>query len=388
MTATPALDPPARVLLGPGPSPVHPRVYRALSAPLVGHLDPEFIALMERTKDLLRRVFQTRNTLTLPISGTGSAGMEACMVNFVEPGDRVVVAVCGLFGQRLAEVARRCGAMVTAVEAPWGEPVPPEALAAAVMKERPKLLAVVHAETSTGVLQPVAPLADAARECGALLLVDTVTSLGGVEVDVDGWGIDICYSGTQKCLSCPPGLAPITVSDRALAALHQRHAPVQSWYLDLGMIEQYWGQDRVYHHTAPVSMAYALYEALRLIDEEGLPRRWARHQANHERLVRGLEALGLSLPVAAPWRLPSLNAVSIPDGVDDLALRRALLRDWNIEIGGGLGPLKGRIWRVGLMGHGATAENVVLLLTALGSLLAAHGFSVRPGAAVEAALAV
>jgi alanine-glyoxylate transaminase/serine-glyoxylate transaminase/serine-pyruvate transaminase len=354
----------------------------------VGHLDPEFIALMEHTKGLLRSVFQTQNTLTLPISGTGSAGMEACVVNFVEPGDRVVVAVCGLFGQRLAEVARRCGATVTTVEAPWGEPVPPEALANAVMTVRPKLLAVVHAETSTGVLQPVAPLAAATRESGALLLVDTVTSLGGVEVDVDRWAIDICYSGTQKCLSCPPGLAPVTVSDRALEALHQRRTPVHSWYLDLGMIEQYWGQDRVYHHTAPVSMAYALYEALRLVDEEGLSQRWARHQTNHERLVRGLEALGLSLPVAAPWRLPSLNAVSIPAGVDDLALRRTLLRDWNLEIGGGLGPLKGRIWRVGLMGHGATRDNVVLLLTALGKSLKAQGIDVHPGAAVEAALAV
>jgi alanine-glyoxylate transaminase/serine-glyoxylate transaminase/serine-pyruvate transaminase len=287
----------------------------------------------------------------------------------------------------MVDVARRCGAEVTVVEAPWGEPVPAEAVAKALEARAHKVVALVHAETSTGVLQPIPEIAALARKHGSLLLVDTVTSLGGVEVAVDAWSADLCYSGTQKCLSCPPGLAPITLGERAVEALRRRQSPVQSWYLDLSLIERYWGQERVYHHTAPVSMNYALREALLLIREEGLARRWERHRCNHHLLVRGLEAMGLALQVPVAWRLPTLNAVRIPEGADDAKVRQYLLEEWNLEIGGGLGPLKGRIWRVGLMGHGCTREHVVLLLTGLGAALTAQGVRVATGAGVEAALA-
>jgi alanine-glyoxylate transaminase/serine-glyoxylate transaminase/serine-pyruvate transaminase len=378
--------PPKRLLLGPGPSEVHQRVLEAMGQPLVGHLDPAFIALMDETKRMLRLVFETENTLTLPISGTGSAGLEACIVNLVEPGDEVVIGVNGVFGTRLVDVATRAGATVVKAEAPWGEIVDDEILAAALARtSRPKLVVLVHAETSTGVWQPLEGASRRVRDAGALFAVDCVTSLGGCPVGIDRLGIDAAYSGTQKCLSCPPGLSPLTFGPRAVEALHARKKPVQSWYLDLGMIERYWGDERVYHHTAPISMNYALYEALRVVLEEGLEARFARHRLNHEALVAGLEALGLVMAVAAPQRLWMLNSVRVPDGVDDAMLRRARLDADGLEIGGGLGPLKGRTWRIGLMGASSTRANVTRLLGAFERHLPKHGFAVPPGEGVAAA---
>ncbi|MEW6754102.1 MAG: alanine--glyoxylate aminotransferase family protein [Candidatus Latescibacterota bacterium] len=375
-----------RILLGPGPSNVHPRVLQALASPLVGHLDPQFLAIMEDVKSLLQEVFQTRNRFTIPISGTGSAGMEACLANVVEPGDRVLVCVNGVFGRRMLDVAQRCGAEAATVEAPWGHPIAPEAVRAALSRAQYKVVGIVHAETSTGVLQPLEEIATLARDNGALLLVDAVTSLGGVRVVVDEWGVDLCYSGTQKCLSCPPGLAPVSFSQRAVEAVHNRRRPPQSWYLDLGMLERYWGEERVYHHTAPVSMNYALREALLLIHEEGLEARWERHRRVHQALVRGLEALGLEMPVEPAWRLPTLSAVLIPGGVDDRRARAFLLQAHGLEIGAGLGEFAGKAWRIGLMGHSATLHNVVLLLTGLGAALADQGVAAPVGEAVQAAL--
>jgi len=378
--------PPKRLLLGPGPSEVPQRVLDAMGQPLVGHLDPAFIALMDETKRMLRLVFETENTLTLPISGTGSAGLEACIVNLVDPGDEVVIGVNGVFGTRLVDVATRAGATVVKAEAPWGEIVDDEILAAALARtSRPKLVVLVHAETSTGVWQPLECASRRVRDAGALFAVDCVTSLGGCPVGIDRLGIDAAYSGTQKCLSCPPGLSPLTFGPRAVEALRARSKPVQSWYLDLGMIERYWGDERVYHHTAPISMNYALYEALRLVLEEGLEARFARHRLNHEALVAGLEALGLVMAVAAPQRLWMLNSVRVPDGVDDAMLRRALLDADGIEIGGGLGPLKGRTWRIGLMGASSTRASVTRLLGAFERHLPKHGFAVPPGEGVAAA---
>lgn len=386
MTTSPPLEPPARVLLGPGPSMVHPRVLRAMSTPLVGHLDPEFLRIMEETKRLLRGLFQTRNELTIPISGTGSAGMEACFVNLLEPGDEAVVCVNGVFGTRMADIVGRCGATLVEVEAEWGRVVDPADVAAALQRcRKPKLVAVVHAETSTGAWQPIEDLSKLTHDAGALLLVDTVTSLAGCPVDVDGWGIDACYSGTQKCLSCPPGLSPVTFSDRAVAALKGRTTRVQSWYLDLTMIAQYWGAERVYHHTAPINMNYALYEALRLIDAEGLERRWARHRRNHEALKAGLAAIGLHIAAQEGHQLWTLNSIRIPEGVDDAQVRATLLTDFNIEIGGGLGPLKGKTWRIGLMGESSTPANVLLVLSALERILPRCGYSLEAGTAVAAA---
>ncbi len=364
---------------------MHPRVLAAMAQPLVGHLDPAFIALMEETKGLLRRVFQTENTLTLPISGTGSAGLEACVVNLVEPGDEVVIGVNGVFGTRLVDVATRAGATVVKADAPWGEIVPDDVLAAAIARaRRPKVVVLVHAETSTGVWQPLDEASRLAHAAGALFVVDCVTSLGGCPVGIDRLQIDAAYSGTQKCLSCPPGLSPITFGAGAIAALRARTHPVQSWYLDLGMIERYWSEERVYHHTAPISMNYALYEALRLVLEEGLEARFGRHRLNHEALVAGLEALGLEMAVAAPHRLWMLNSVRIPEDVDDAAVRRTLLETEGIEIGGGLGPLKGRTWRIGLMGESSTRVKVLRLLAALERTLPKHGMAVAEGAGVAA----
>jgi alanine-glyoxylate transaminase / serine-glyoxylate transaminase / serine-pyruvate transaminase len=365
----------SRVLLGPGPSEVHPRVLRAMSTPLVGHLDPEFVALMEDVKRLLRETFRTRNRLTLPLSATGSAGMEAVLVNLLEPGDGAVICVNGVFGGRMAEIARRAGAEVTTVEVPWGEVFEPGRVRAAFevlatrSTGRPRLLAVVHAETSTGARQPLEELARVAHEHGALFVVDAVTSLGGTALEIDAWGIDACYSGTQKCLSCPPGLAPVTLNDAATERVRSRTRPVQSWYLDLSLIDQYWGDARVYHHTAPISMIYALYEALRLVHEEGLERRFRRHAVHHAALVAGVEALGLEMAVAAPYRLPMLNSVCVPQGVDEASVRARLLQRHGIEIGAGLGPWKGRVWRIGLMGESSTPANVLLVLAALGEAL-------------------
>ena len=386
MTTFKRLNPSERILLGPGPSNVHPRVYQALSAPVVGHLDPQFIEIMEDNKTLLREVFQTKNWLTIPMSGTGSSGMETCLVNFVEPGDKVLICINGVFGQRMRDVAQRCGAVVTSVEAPMGQIIPPAKIKAALDKEKFKLVGIVHAETSTGVLQPLEEISKMVQAHGALFMVDVVTSLGGIEVAVDKWNIDICYGGTQKCLSCPPGLSPVTVNERALDVLHKRKCKVQSWYLDLSMIEKYWGQERVYHHTAPISMNYALREALLLVHEEGLEARWARHKKNHEALVRGIEAMGLKMVVEPGIRCASLNTVWIPDGINDAEVRRFLLEKYDMEIGAGLGDFKGKAWRVGLMGYSSTITNVVLFLTALEMALVAQGLRVPPAAGMEAAL--
>ncbi len=386
MDAYPALSTtPRRLLMGPGPSNVHPRVLAAMATPLVGHLDPAFLEIMNRTRDLLRFVFQTENELTLPIAGTGSAGMEAALCNLLEEGDEILIAVNGYFGDRLSEMAVRCRARLRRLEVPWGEVFRPEQVEEALREHPPKVLAMVHAETSTGALQPVEEMVQLAHAHGALFLLDTVTSLGGVPVEVDRWGVDACYSGTQKCLSCPPGLAPITFSTAAREALRNRRASVQSWYLDLGLIQQYWGQERIYHHTAPISMNYALYEALRLIHEEGLAARFARHQLNAEALWAGLEAMGLELFVPLEYRLPTLNTVRIPEGVSDARVRGRLLNEHGIEIGGGLGELKGRIWRIGLMGYSSSGENVLQFLAALERVLRAEGLRLLPGAGARAA---
>lgn len=369
MTTYADLNASARILLGPGPSTVPPRVLRAMAHPLVGHLDPQFIALMNEVQELLRFVFQTDNRLTIPVSGTGSAGMEAALCNFIEPGDSVLIGVNGYFGERLCDMASRYGAEVRCLERPWGDVFAVEDVEKALREKPAKLVALVHAETSTGALQPMEGMAEVVHRYGGLLVMDCVTSLGGVPVLVDAWGVDIAYSGTQKCLSCPPGLAPLTVSPRALEVLHQRKSKVANWYLDLTMIEKYWGSERTYHHTAPISMNYALREALRLIYEEGLEQRFERHRANAALLWEGLEALGLQLHVPLDHRLPTLNTVLIPEGTDDGTIRRRLLDEYNIEIAGGLGAFKGRVWRIGLMGYSSRRENVLLLLSALESLL-------------------
>jgi alanine-glyoxylate transaminase/serine-glyoxylate transaminase/serine-pyruvate transaminase len=364
-----AIDPPLRTLLGPGPSPVSPRVLHSLSLPVIGHLDPVFLRIMDESMAMLRELFQTKNRLALPMSGTGSAGMETCFVNLVEPGDAVLIGVNGVFGTRMVDVARRCGAQVDTVEATWGTALEADRFRAAVAKKRYKLVAVVHAETSTGVLQPLEDISKVVRECDSIFLVDAVTSLGGAPVKVDEWGIDACYSGTQKCLSCPPGLSPVTFNDRALDVVRRRKTKVQSWYFDLSMIEKYWGEERVYHHTAPISMNYALHEALRIVLEEGLESGWRRHRDVHQTFIREMRKLELEPAVEEAIRAPMINAIRIPEGVDDAKTRQRLYDDWNIEIGAGLGPLSGKIWRVGLMGHGARVENVELLAGALRKLI-------------------
>jgi alanine-glyoxylate transaminase/serine-glyoxylate transaminase/serine-pyruvate transaminase len=359
-----------RILLGPGPSMAHPRVLAAMSAPLIGHLDPEFLTLMDRLQELLRYTFETRNRLTVPVSGTGSAAMEAAVANMVEPGDPVLVCINGVFGGRIAEMARRYDAEVETISRPWGEVFDVGEIADALHRRPAKIVAIVHTETSTGALQPLDDLAEVVHERDGVLIVDAVTSLAGTTVAVDDREIDVCYSGTQKCLSCPPGLGPITLGERAVAKLNGRTSPVRSWYLDLAMVDRYWGRERTYHHTAPISMNFALYEALRLVSEEGLEARWARHQRNAQLLWAGLEDLGLSLHVADPaHRAPSLTTVRVPDGVDEAKVRGQLLADYGIEIAGGMGDLKGRIWRIGLMGHSSREENVVLLLAALRRIL-------------------
>ncbi len=381
------INPGERILMGPGPSDVPARVLQAMSAPCIGHLDPYFLSVMDETQQLLRYLFQTDNALTIPVSATGSAGMETCFVNLVEPGDSVIVCVNGVFGNRMSDIVGRIGGKLTRVDAPWGRAIDPEDARKAVKEANPKVLAAVHAETSTGVCQPLEDLTAIAKEAGALFLVDTVTSLGGIEVAVDRMGIDAVYSGTQKCLSCPPGLSPISLSPAALETLKNRKSPVVSWYLDMNMVANYWGAERKYHHTAPVNMIYALREAVRIIAEEGLENRFARHWLNHRALVAGLEAMGLSMLVAESERLPMLNTVCIPDGVDDAKIRKTLLKDFGIEIGGGLGDLAGKAWRVGLMGHAARPKNVVLFLAALETILKAEGVPVKPGA-LEAAVGV
>jgi alanine-glyoxylate transaminase / serine-glyoxylate transaminase / serine-pyruvate transaminase len=381
----PALCPPRRVLMGPGPSDVSPRVLAALAAPTVGHLDPYFLRIMDETQKMLRAVFQTTNELTLAVSGTGSAGMETCVVNLIEPGDRMLVCVNGVFGGRMADVAERAGAQVTRLERPFGEVFTKDEIAEAVERVRPKVVGIVHAETSTGARQPLEGLAPIVHDKQGLLLVDCVTSLGGLPVAVDQYELDAVYSGTQKCLSCPPGLSPVTFSPRAVAALDKRSVKVKSWYLDLTMVRSYWGQDRAYHHTAPINMNFGLHEALRIVLEEGLQARFARHLRNHAALKAGLKALGVNYAVTEPHQLPMLNAVLIPSGVDDGAVRKQLLSEFGIEIGGGLGPLKGKTWRIGLMGETSTESNVLLFLAALERCLATAGQKISGGAGVAAA---
>ncbi len=381
------IDPGQRVLMGPGPSDVSPRVLQAMSAPCIGHLDPYFLSAMDETQQLLRYLFQTDNPLTIPVSGTGSAGMETCFVNLVEPGDEVVVCVNGVFGTRMADIVGRIGGKLTRVDAPWGQTIDPEDVRKAVQQKKVKVLAVVHAETSTGVCQPLEDLAAIARDAGALFLVDAVTSLGGMEVDVDRIGIDAVYSGTQKCLSCPPGLSPISLSPAAVETLTHRKTPVVSWYLDMGMVAEYWGGNRKYHHTAPINMVFALREAVRIIAEEGLEARHDRHLLNHRALVAGVETMGLEMVVDQRDRLPMLNTIKIPEGVNDAKVRGALLKDFGIEIGGGLGDFAGKAWRVGIMGHACRRKNVVLFLSAIQTILKAEGFAAEPDA-LEAAAAI
>jgi alanine-glyoxylate transaminase/serine-glyoxylate transaminase/serine-pyruvate transaminase len=335
-----------------------------MAAPLLGHLDPDFLAIQDRIQEMLRAAFRTRNPLTLPLSGTGTSGMECAFANLVEPGDIALVGVCGYFGARMVEVAERCGARVVRVEVPWGEVVPEHRMVEAIRAERPKVVALVHAETSTGVLQPVEEVARAAREAGALLVLDCVTSLGGCPVEVDGWGVDFAYSGSQKCLGAPPGLSPVTVSARALESMSTRRSRVPSFYLDLDLLARYWSGERSYHHTAPILLDFALYEALRELLEEGLAARFARHRRHHEALCAGLQALGLTLSSQEGRRLFMLNAIQVPAGADEAGVRRQLLEKHGIEIGAGLGPLKGKVWRVGLMGSSCSEENVRLFLTA------------------------
>jgi alanine-glyoxylate transaminase/serine-glyoxylate transaminase/serine-pyruvate transaminase len=363
------LDVPPRLLLGPGPSNAHPRVLQALSMRQVGHLDPKFIELMNEVQELLRYAWQTDNQFTIPVSGTGSAAMEASLANTVEPGDVVLVGVNGYFGLRLVDMAGRYGGDVRQIDKPWGDVFTLDDLRAGLEEHRPAILALVHAETSTGACQPLEGVADLCREFDCLLLIDSVTSLGGVPLMLDEWGVDVAYSGSQKCLSCPPGIAPLTLGPRAVGKLNNRQTKVANWYLDMSMLSKYWGSERTYHHTAPINMNYALREALRLVAEEGLEARWSRHQATAELFWDGLAEMGIDCHVAHEYRLPSLTTVRVPDGVDAKAVAGRLLREYNIEIAGGFGPLAGQIWRVGLMGFNSRPENVLLLLSALKEVL-------------------
>ncbi len=366
MTWNKELDTSRRYLMGPGPSDVHPRVLKAMSTPLVGHLDPEFIEIMDDIKYMVQHTFQTQNELTFVVSAPGSAGMETCLVNLLEPGDEAVICINGVFGNRMADIVERCGAKVVKVEAPWGEPITTEQIEKALSTCQPKLLAIVHAETSTGVLQPLQEIGNLVKEAGALFVVDAVTSYCGTEVKVDEWQIDAIYSGTQKCLSAPPGLSPISFSDDAVRVLENRNTKVQSWFLDLTMVKNYWaGAKRAYHHTAPVSAMFALREAYRLVLEEGLQNRFQRHLSNHKLLRDGLQEMGIHYPVQEEFRLPMLNAVTIPDHLDDVKIRQRLLHEYNIEIGGGLGKFAGKLWRIGLMGQSSSKNHVNMLLAAL-----------------------
>ncbi len=355
-----------RILMGPGPSDVHPRVLTAMSRPLVGHLDPEFVQIMDEIKEMAKLTFCTRNELTFVVSAPGSAGMETTMVNLLEPGDEAIICIHGVFGNRMADIAERCGARVIRVEAPWGQPIDPQMISKALATSKPKLVSIVHAETSTGVLQPLEEISGMVHAGGALFVVDAVTSYTGTELLVDEWGIDAIYSGTQKCLSAPPGLSPVSFSTRAVEVLNNRQHKVQSWFLDLSLVKDYWaGAKRTYHHTAPVSALYALHEAYRLVLEEGLENRWARHRQNHILLRDGLQTMGFEFLVDEPYRLPMLNAVKVPAGIDDVKVRTILLNDYNIEIGGGLGQFAGNVWRIGIMGESCTPTHVNTLLSAL-----------------------
>jgi alanine-glyoxylate transaminase / serine-glyoxylate transaminase / serine-pyruvate transaminase len=379
------LNPPSRLLLGPGPSDAHPRVLTAMATPLLGHLDPQFLEIMLETQDMLRQAYQTKNPLTFPVSATGMAGMETCIVNLVEPGDRVVICCKGFFGQRMIDVAGRTGAQLTILEKAWGDVFDLDQIRETLQRVRPKVLAIVHAETSTGAWQPIEELGKLCHDFDTLLLVDAVTSLGCVPLNLDAWGVDAVYSCTQKGLGCPPGLSPISFSARAEEAMSRRKTKVQSWYFDLTMIRTYWGSDRAYHHTAPITMIYALREGLRLLLEEGLEARWKRHMRNHLAIKAGLQALGLNYTAREGRQLPQLNAVRIPNGVDDLTVRKRLLSEFGIEIGGGLGDFKGKAWRIGLMGHNSRPNAVYQVLAALEQCLSGAGVAITPGAGVAAA---
>jgi len=384
-----SFHPPARTLMGPGPSDVNPRILEALSRPTIGHLDPAFVAMMDTMKELLRYAFQSDYDLTMPVSAPGSAGMETCFVNLVEPGDKVVVCQNGVFGGRMKENVERCGAIPVMVEDEWGKAVDANKVDE-TLKANPdaRVLAFVHAETSTGAISDARTLAELARQHDCLTIADTVTSLGGSPLRVTDWGLDAVYSGTQKCLSCTPGLSPVTFSDRAVERLRNRSSKVQSWFLDLNLVLGYWGGGgkRAYHHTAPINALYGLHEALIVLEEEGIENAWQRHRDNHLALRAGVEAMGLSFVVDEADRLPQLNSVSIPDGIDDAAVRGRLLNEYGLEIGAGLGPMAGRIWRIGLMGYASNRKNVLLCLGALDAVLSDMGAPVKGGVAVEAAM--
>lgn len=381
----PSFHPPVRTLMGPGPSDIDPRVLEALGRPIVGHLDPEFIRLMDEVKELLKYAFQTKNEMTFPVSAPGSAGMECTFVNLVEPGDKVIVAQNGVFGGRMKENVERSGGTAIMVQDSWGDPVDPAKVEEA-LKANPdaKILAFVHAETSTGAISDAETLAKLARQNDCLTIVDTVTSLGGSPLKVDDWGLDAVYSGTQKCLSCVPGISPVTFSARALEVVKNRKTKVQSWFLDISLLMTYWSGEgkRAYHHTAPINQMYALHEALTILHEEGLENAWKRHTRNHNALKAGFEAMGLQFVVREESRLPQLNAVSIPEGVDEAAVRKALLTDYSLEIGAGLGAMAGKIWRIGLMGHASNPKNVYTCLGGMDAILTSMGAPIKGGVAV------
>ncbi|MDM8545886.1 alanine--glyoxylate aminotransferase family protein [Candidatus Venteria ishoeyi] len=389
--STHAFSPPQRTLMGPGPSDIHHRVLLAMAKPTIGHLDPLFIGMMEEIKSLLQMAFQTQNVLTLPISGPGSSGMEACFVNLLEPGDKVIICQNGVFGGRMKENALRCGAETIMVEDEWGKAIDLNKVEAS-LKQHPdaKALAFVHAETSTGVQSDARAIAGLAQKQGVMSIMDAVTSLAGTPVEIDEWGIDAVYSGTQKCLSCVPGLSPVSFNECAQSVISGRKTPVQSWFLDMNLVMGYWGSQskRSYHHTAPVNSLYALHESLRMLEEEGLENAWSRHEQNHQALRAGLEVMGIQFVVDSTDRLPQLNAVAIPEGVDEAQVRSTLLNDYDLEIGAGLGPMAGKIWRIGLMGYASRKRNVLFCLNSLESVLLGQGLSLDAGVAVKAALAV
>lgn len=382
-----SFHPSIRTLMGPGPSDVPPRVLGALGRPTLGHLDPQFIAMMDEVKAYLQTAFQTSNELTIPVSAPGSAGMETCFQNLLEPGDNVLICINGVFGTRMVEVAERCGASVSTIDFAWGEAVDPAKVDAKLTEmDDVTVLAFVHAETSTGALSDAKALCELARKHGCLSLVDAVTSLGGVELRVDDWGIDAIYSGSQKCLSCVPGLSPVSFSDKAVAKIKARTSKCVSWFLDLSLVMGYWGENakRSYHHTAPVNSLYALHESLLILLEQGMENSWAKHAAHHASLAAGLESLGLTFIVDKAHRLPQLNSVFVPDGLDEAAVRGTLLNDYNLEIGAGLGAFAGKAWRIGLMGHACRRDNVVLCITALAAAMNKHGSAVDGAAALAA----
>ena len=374
--------------MGPGPLDIHPRVYRALTSPVIGHMDPVYFKILDQIGEGLRQVFQTQNRVTHATPGTGTSGMEACVANLMEPGDQVLVCVHGYFGDRVRQMAERQEAEVTVIEGEWGKPTDPQKIAEAFKAKEYKVITVVHAETSTGVLQPMDDIVSLAKEHGAMILLDAVTSLGGVDLKTDEWGLDAAYSCSQKCIGCPPGLAPVTFSDRAVEAAKSRKHPIRSWYLDITLLDKYWESTRVYHHTSSSTLNYALLEALLLIEEEGLQNRFERHLRNHRALVAGVEAMGLEMLVEAEYRLPTLNTIRVPEGIDEAKVRGYLLETFNLEIGAGLGALAGQVWRVGLMGYSSSVENVLFFLSAISRALAIQDYKTDLAAGSEAAMSL